>query len=58
MDEKTIVDKKVQFLDPRHGFWRIGTCYKQEKKVFWVKDVGGRKSKVLSNEIEFLKEEP
>lgn len=49
------VDQKVKFLDPKHGFWRLGTCYKQEKRCVRVRDVGGKRSKVAYDEIELDK---
>lgn len=38
--------KKVNFLDPKHGFWRLGECYKEDAQKVSVRDIGGKRYRV------------
>lgn len=40
---------KISFLDPKHGFWRLGVVYKEDKKWLNVRDVGGSRYRIPNN---------
>jgi hypothetical protein len=51
------VGSRVRFLNPKHGFWQIGTCYKETAKRAHVKDVLDKRYIVFIGDVELYVEE-
>jgi hypothetical protein len=43
--------KRVNFLDPKHGFWRMGECYKEEPLWVSVRNPVGKRFRVPNNPL-------
>lgn len=44
--KKLLLGKKVSFLHPTRGFWRLGTVYKEDKHYVSVRDTLGHRCRV------------
>lgn len=48
------------YLDPHHGFWKMGECYKETEKWLSVKDINGKHRRRIPNSpdnVRLFKEE-
>jgi hypothetical protein len=46
--------KEVEFLDTYGGYYRIGTCYKEEKGFCWMHDMLGKRHKSNISSVKLL----
>jgi hypothetical protein len=51
---KIFEGKEVSFLDHLHGFWRLGSCYKEEKGFCWMRDKVGKRYKTNISNVQLF----